>query len=317
MSGERKRSASERDRDRDHEGYESDEERYEGGTDAKRRKVRSGSSGEEEPEGYEEAEGYGDGGGDGDGDGPPVLTEAEIAALDIDEVFAALDERDDGVGGETEDQSGLEFRRDALELLTPVTWITSVLAADSVLGWLGTFPGVVTDLSATVTARRAQLAAPPVPPLTPEQRQAVWTHVAAHITVPARALGDGCEYLAHAVCEAVDGQFPDVSRARLAKLWVVADSGILHPPEKWGHHVAPVLDCADGEFVLDPLLSPHTPLARDAWLAQVRGAVQAARAPELRRAWEPLGCPRQAGFEPGTKVAIGRTDREQIDACKR
>jgi hypothetical protein len=236
----------------------------------------------------------------------------------LTELRQAWEERDQGFGIRTPDIEAIEFRRDALELLSPATWISSPLCASRILAWLNQREALVPDLIDLVTGRRITLSTPAVAVLTATQREQVWAAVNAGAQVSARAVDDGCEYLAHAICEVITEQFPDIARLRLTKVWLVAPGPRLHPPQNWNHHVAPMLECADGMYVIDLYLAPTGPITKAEWLTRARGTASAAGLFDCVQPWELMGCPAsaQAGFETATYIPRGDA-AAQIQECRR
>ena len=220
----------------------------------------------------------------------------------------------------TPDLGDPEFRETALIALRDTDWIVSVACAEQVTTWLQTHADVVQELIDMVAERRQALG-DPVGPLTEGQRAAVWALVTTRIQVPARQQGDGCEYLAHAVCEVINEAFPAVARRLLKKQWLIASSNRLHPPENWHHHVAAVLECTDGWWALDPLLRPTGPLIRDAWIAAATGNTTSDGLNHRSQPWELLGSPAVGidGFDPQARITSedGSQARTDIDRCKK
>jgi hypothetical protein len=165
-------------------------------------------------------------------------------------------------------------------------WIKSPICASQVQNWLAQHHVVAADLIIQVEGLMNGLAAPAVGKPDKAKRDQVWAAVTAGCKVPPSAGEDGCEYLAHAVCELISAQFPDLARLHLKKIWQVAPDLQLHPPQNWKHHVAPVLSCQDGEFALDLFLSPNGPVAKASWIQLATGTGSSAGVQNLQQAWE-------------------------------
>ncbi|MDI2126468.1 protein-glutamine glutaminase family protein [Yinghuangia seranimata] len=266
---------------------------------------------------------------DSEDDDPPLprdypLTEDQISRLSLHrlEELWSIRERDDdlSMGGDWEDQDELQFRRTALEMLAPSAphWITSVGCAQSVLTWLKKQPTLVPDLIPKVRLWRDQLEGPAAKQPDAAERRVLWDAVCLAVKVPQRNTGDGCEYLAHVICEEIQLRNADCARRYLEKAWVVAQANVLHPPDNWGHHVAPVIDCTDGLFVFDPLLSPRGPMPLLVWQVAAKGA---ANTPvfHLTQPWELLGRPNYGNqaFDPATYMFIDMNLRREMDRCMR
>jgi Glutaminase len=270
----------------------------------------AGNSGESESES--------DGTGDEDEE-PEVLSGPAIAKMNSRQLRKALRKREGGYGRETDDMPDIQFRIDALDMLGSPGWIKTPSCASLILPWLGRRPLLMPDLIASVTGRRDALASPPVPALTPAQRAEVWDAVRARTQVSPQARQDGCEYLAQAICEVIDERSPGIARLRLTKIWLVAlGSRQIHPPENWNHHVAPMLECTDGRYVIDPYLDASAPITMDDWLVRARGDVPATGLFSRDRPWELIGCPRQDAedFDPQTYIDRNQA-AAQIQACRK
>ncbi|WP_331772227.1 protein-glutamine glutaminase family protein (plasmid) [Embleya sp. NBC_00888] len=279
-------------------GYEADDE-YSSGDD----EPDSGSSGEE---------------GDGEDGQPSRAQIARIVGLDLAGIATAIGQEDEGFGETTPLLTALEQRRDALECVGDGAWIRSPGCATVVLTWLGTQATLVPDLVRTVGNIRVALATPASPAPGADERATMWTALCLALRAPERVARDGCEYLAHAICTWLHENRPDWARLHLVKYWLVASGGGLHPTYHWNHHVAPVLTCADGEFVLDPFLSPGAPMPLATWLAAVKGD-RPPRLFERRQAWELIGAPVHATmpFDPGTRLVESDTILREVAACRR
>ncbi|GCE01991.1 protein-glutamine glutaminase family protein [Embleya hyalina] len=249
----------------------------------------------------------------------PVLTDPEIAALDLDQANAALTARIGDFDAQTEDRPALEFRVAALEHVDDAAWLLSLTGCRAVAGWLTTRAALTGDLLTVVQTRVGQLTLPatPAPPAT--TRGAIWTALnLARRLNPQIAAGEGCEYLAHAICEWFQAAHPNLARLHLTKYWIVAPNGNLHPPDNWNHHVAPVLHFADGDYVFDLSLFPNGPTTLAAWRAATRTQNPPAGLDERQSPWELLLPPAIApGYQPGMRAVIGDMERNAIDACTR
>ena len=255
----------------------------------------------------------GQGGGEDEDEG---LTEAEVASLSRAEIEEALEQRE-GQGNLAPDRVELEFRACALDLLPSADWIKSPACASLILAWLESRRALAPEKITLVADRRTAISDPPVPAPSAAQLGEVWAAVTAGTQVSQHARDNGCEYLAQAICELIDEQFPQLARLRLSKTWLVARGYRLHPPQNWFHHVAPVLECADGPFVLDIYLADQ-PITRSAWLSRARGGVPADKGFDCDRPWELIGRPQSAqdGFDPHSYIP--RADaKPQIDECRK
>jgi len=243
---------------------------------------------------------------------------ARIVRLNLAGVTKAIKEEDEGFGETTPLLTGLEQRRDALECVGDGAWILSHGCATVVLTWLGTQAPLVPDLQLTVRNRRVALAAPVSPVPGTAERATMWTALCLALQAPERLARDGCEYLAHAICQWLHVNRPNWARLHLAKHWLVAPRGGLHPTYHWNHHVAPVLVCADGEFVLDLFLSPDAPMPLATWLATVKGGQPPALF-ERRQSWELIGAPVHPTmpFDPGTRLLASDEILREVAACRR
>ncbi|OPC77937.1 hypothetical protein B4N89_37510 [Embleya scabrispora] len=249
----------------------------------------------------------------------PVLTDAEIAALDLEQANAALTARIGGFGAQTDDMPALEFRVAALEHVGNAAWLLSTTGCRAVADWLATRAALTGDLLAIVQTRAGQLTLPATPAPLAATRDAVWTALnLARRVNPQGAAGEGCEYLAHAICEWFHAVHPNSARLHLTKFWIVAPNGNLHPPDNWNHHVAPVLHFADGDYVFDLSLFPDGPVSLATWQAEIRTHNPPPGLLERRFPWELLLPPAIVpGYQPGMRIVIGDPERNAIDACTR
>jgi len=259
-----------------------------------------------------------EGADDGDEGGLSQAQIARVVSLDLAGTETAIGAEDEGYGETTPLLTGLIQRRDALECVDDGAWILSHGCATVVLAWLGSLAPVVPDLQQTVRNRRIALATPATPVPGTAERATMWTALCLALRAPARLAQDGCEYLAHAICTWLHVNHPDWARLHLTKYWLVAPGGGLHPTYHWNHHVAPVLLCADGEFVLDLFLSPDAPMPLATWLATVKGGQPPALF-ERRQSWELIGAPVHPTmpFDPGTRLLASDEILREVAACRR
>ncbi|OPC77994.1 hypothetical protein B4N89_37870 [Embleya scabrispora] len=247
------------------------------------------------------------------------LSPKVIARMTPDQLSEAIEDRMENFGGLTPDTPLLTFRQTALVLGDDLPLAKSTMCVGQVHTWLHSRAALVPDVIPLCDAKASTLAAPATPAPTLAELTAVWRALTGSLVVPRSAAQDGCEFLAHAVCEWFENTHPDWARLHLCKRWVVAPSGGMHPPYHWKHHVAPQITCVEGPFVIDLLLGAQAPMACTAWVTAAKGASAPADTFEATAPWELLGAPASAtaGFVPETLSPIGATLRTSIEACKR
>ncbi|MFI6978392.1 protein-glutamine glutaminase family protein [Embleya sp. NPDC050154] len=247
------------------------------------------------------------------------LSRTSIAGMPLDRITAAIEERYDNLGGLTPDMGALIFRQSALGLCANLSLARSVGCVGRVRSWLATQADLVAELIVMCDQREADLASPAEPPPSVAELIGVWTQLTDALIVPKGQSQDGCEFLAHAVCEWIESTHPHWTRLHLSKRWVVAPGGTMHPPYNWKHHVAPQLVCTEGTFVIDPLLGPTTPMAADAWVVAAKGKRPPVDVFEQTAPWEFLGAPASTttDLDPEMLSPIGGTILAKIAACRR
>lgn len=250
------------------------------------------------------------------------FTEADptaIAHMTPGQLAEAIEDRMEDFGGITPDTPLLTFRQTALVLGNDLHLAKSTMCIGQVRTWLRSRAALVPDVIVLCDAKAAGLAAPATPAPSLAELTAVWRELTDALIVPRSATHDGCEFLAHAVCEWFENTHPDWARLHLCKRWVVAPSGGMHPPYHWKHHVAPQITCTEGLFVIDLLLGAQAPMAHKAWVTAAKGASAPADTFDATAPWELLGAPASAAadFVPETLTPIGATLRTNIEACKR
>ncbi|GCD95771.1 protein-glutamine glutaminase family protein [Embleya hyalina] len=248
------------------------------------------------------------------------LSPTAIADMTPEQLTEAIEYRIENFGGMTPDTPHLTFRQTALVLGNDLPLAKSTMCVGRVRTWLGSQADLVPDVILLCDAKAGLLAAPATPAPTLAELTSVWRELTGALVVPRSPTQDGCEFLAHAVCEWFEHTRPDWARLHLCKRWVVAPGGgRMHPPYHWKHHVAPQITCAEGLFVIDLLLGAQGPTAHKTWVTAAKGASAPADTFEATAPWELLGAPASAtaGFVPETLTPIGATLRTNIEACKR
>ncbi|MGW1990335.1 protein-glutamine glutaminase family protein [Embleya sp. NPDC001921] len=249
------------------------------------------------------------------------LSRSSIAVMPLDRITAAIEKRHEDFGGLTLDMGALTFRQSALGLCANLSLARSIGCVARVRSWLETQADLVPELIVLCERRVTALALPAGPPPSVAELIGVWTQLTgALITpVPERESQDGCEFLAHAVCEWIESTHPHWAGSHLSKRWVVAPTGTMHPPYNWNHHVAPQLLCTEGTFVIDLLLGPRAPMAAAAWAVAAKGRRPPADVFEQTAPWEFLGAPASAtaDLDPEMLSPIGDTILANIAAWRR
>lgn len=247
------------------------------------------------------------------------LSRTSIAAMPLDRITAAIEKRHDDFAGLTPDMGALTFRQSALRLCANLSLARSVGCVGRVRSWLATQADLVRELIVQCDQRVAALALRAEPPPSVAELIAVWTQLTDALIVPEGESQDGCEFLAHAVCEWIESTRPHWAELHLSKRWVVAPNGTMHPPYNWKHHVAPQLVCTEGTFVIDLLLGPTKPMAADAWAVVAKGKRPPVDVFEQAAPWEFLGAPASTttDLDPEMLSPIGETILSNIAACRR
>ncbi|MFD8757031.1 protein-glutamine glutaminase family protein [Kitasatospora sp. NPDC059577] len=206
--------------------------------------------------------------------------------------------------------------RDVLTAIQNVGPLHSVRAADALLGLLNP---ATESRREDLTLRRDDLARQAVPLPSADRFRALHTEVMSRYDPEGGNLVHDCELRAHALSELITAANPGIGRRHLAKVWARPEAGHerLHPDYQWNHHVAVLVETAEGSRVIDPLLFPDRAVTLAQWHDTL--SVPGQGTPVVHRApWEFFGAPNREGRSDAESAAlIDGTTRAQIDAWKR